>query len=71
MNVGLAGILGLINAAIPNIVTTIMMIRNQDGTHTAVFYLDSADAQFAANQKQISDWMAAHQAAKPVTPLTP
>ncbi len=57
---GLAGILQLLNLAIPNIVSVITVIRNANGTHSAVFYLDSADAQFAQNQAELGAWLAAH-----------
>jgi hypothetical protein len=52
--------LALINAILPIAANIITIIRNQDGTLTAVAYLDQADAQFATNAKQISDWFAAH-----------
>ena len=55
---GIAAILELINAAAPGVISLVAMIRHKDGTMTAVAYLDEADTQFAANQKQIADWFA-------------
>ena len=65
---GIAAILGLINAAIPTISNLWVLIHNNDGSVTPVVLLNQADAGFAANLKQISDWSAAHPstpAAKP------
>jgi hypothetical protein len=51
-------ILSIINIAEPGVAQLITMIRHKDGTQTAVFYLDEADTNFSANQKQIADWFA-------------
>lgn len=51
-------ILGILNIAIPEVAQLITIIRHKDGTQTAVVYLDEADANFNANQKQIADWFA-------------
>jgi hypothetical protein len=56
----LAAALQLISLAEPAIASVIMLIRGSGGTTTAIVYLDSADAQFAADQKQVQDWLAAH-----------
>ncbi len=57
---GIAAILGLINAAIPTISNLWVLIHNSNGTVTPVVLLNQADAEFAANLKQISDWSASH-----------
>ena len=56
----LSMILSLLDTAIPAIGSLVVMIRGTNGTTSAVVYLDQADAQFAANLKQVSDWLAAH-----------
>ena len=55
----LAAALQLINLAEPAIASVIMLIRGAHGGTTAIVYLDSADAQFAANQTEIQAWLAA------------
>jgi hypothetical protein len=55
-----AGILALINAGEPLLANVIVAIRHSSGATSFVFYLDEADPQFAANTKQVSDWLAAH-----------
>ena len=55
---GASAILQLINLILPGVANFILMVRGQDGSTSAVVYLDAADAQFAANQKQIQDWLA-------------
>ncbi len=57
---GASAILQLINLILPGIANFILMIKGQDGSTSAVVYLDAADTQFVANQKQIQDWLAAH-----------
>ena len=54
----LAGILQIINLIIPAIGSVIVAIKGANGGMSAIIYLDEADAQFAANQKQIADWLA-------------
>lgn len=65
---GIGAILQLINLAIPAITNVIVAIKGQTGT-SVVVYLDQADAQFAENQKQVADWLAAH--GKTAAPLVP
>ncbi len=60
---GLAALLQLFNAAAPTIGSLILLIRHKDGTLSATAILDETDAQFAANQKQITDWLAQHPGA--------
>ena len=63
----LAAILQILNLALPAASSLIVAIRGADGSASAIVYLDQADTQFAANQAQITDWLAAHGkvAAKP------
>jgi len=58
---GVNAVLTLLNLLIPAGANIITLIFHKDGTKTAVMYLDEADAQFAANQKQIADWVASHK----------
>ena len=51
----------LLNTAAPGVASIIMMIRNKNGTVTIMPLLDEADAQYAENIKQASDWLAAHK----------
>lgn len=64
---GIAAILALINAAIPNITSLWILIHHNDGTVSPLVILNEADAQFAANLKQLSDWSAAHPSTKAST----
>ena len=64
---GIAAILALINAAIPNIASLWVLIHHADGTVSPLVILNDADAGFSANLTQISNWVAAH----PVTTATP
>jgi hypothetical protein len=57
---GIAAILQLLNIAIPNIVSVVTVIRNANGTNSAIFYLDQADSQFAQNSADLGAWLAAH-----------
>lgn len=57
---GIAALLQLINVAAPIVANVIVAIKNTNGSTSALVYLDAADAQFAANQQQVSDWLAAH-----------
>lgn len=50
----------LFNTIEPGIASIVTLIRKKDGTISVVTYLDEADAQFAANLKQITDWFAAN-----------
>lgn len=59
----LLALLQLLNAASPVIGSLIVAIKHTDGSLSATVILDQADANFAANQKQVSDWLAAHQTA--------
>jgi hypothetical protein len=65
---GFAAILQLLNIAIPNIVSVITVIRNANGTNSAIFYLDQADSQFAQNQQDLGAWLAAHPFAQTTAP---
>ena len=65
---GIAAILQLITAAEPGVISLITMIRGQNGSTTAVVYLDEADTQFAANQKQIADWFSSKGKTPPPVP---
>ncbi len=56
----LAALLQILNIAAPIVANVIVAIRNNNGATSAIVYLDAADADFAANQKQVSDWLAAH-----------
>jgi len=62
---GFTGAVSLINLLLPTVTNIITMIVHKDGTTTAVVYLDEADTQLAANQKQIADWFAAKGRALP------
>ena len=55
-----AAILQLVNLALPEIGSLIVMIKGKNGGTSAVVYLDEADVQFASNQQQIADWLKAH-----------
>lgn len=57
---GFAQLLQLFTLAEPAIGSLIVLIRHKDGTLSATAILDEADTQFAANQKQIGDWLSAH-----------
>lgn len=54
---GLSAILQILNLALPAVSTLIVAIRGQNGGVSAIVYLDQADANFAANQQQIADWL--------------
>jgi len=54
----MGAILQLLNLVLPSVANLILIVKNQDGSQAAVVYLDAADAQLAANQKQIQDWLA-------------
>ena len=56
----LQALLAILNIAAPLVGSVIVAIKNANGTTSVMTILDSADAQFAANQKQISDWLALH-----------
>ena len=53
-------IVNLLNTAVPGIASLIMMIKNSDGTISIPVLLDQADAKFAENLKEATDWMKAH-----------
>jgi len=53
----LANILAILNLVLPAIGSIVVAIRGKNGGMSAVVYLDEADAQFAANQQQIADWL--------------
>jgi hypothetical protein len=56
---GIVGVTNLLNIVLPLATNVITMLVHKDGTTTAIVYLDEADTQIAANQKQITDWFAA------------
>jgi|WetSurMetagenome_2_1015567.scaffolds.fasta_scaffold42080_4 hypothetical protein len=53
-------ILNLLNVASPGIAQLVLLVKQKDGTIGVVQMLDQADAQFDANMKQASDWLAEH-----------
>jgi len=53
----IAAILALISAGESILGPVIVAIRNKTGGTSITVILDSADAGFAANQKQINDWL--------------
>ena len=53
----LANILAILNLVLPAIGSIVVAIRGKSGGMSAIVYLDEADAQFAANQQQIADWL--------------
>jgi hypothetical protein len=57
---GIGAILQILNLALPAISTLIVAIRGTGGGMSAIIYLDQADANFAADQQQIADWLKAH-----------
>jgi len=62
---GIAGILSLVNVLAPSIVNLVMMFKQKDGSTSVIVLLDAADAQNAANQQQVADWLKAHGAQPP------
>ena len=64
---GLTSILAIVNALAPEIVNVIVAIKNNSGGTSALVYLNEADTDFAANQAQVTQWLAAHN----LTPSTP
>jgi hypothetical protein len=54
-------IVNLLNAVVPGIASLILLIRKKDGTVSVAAMLDEADAKFAANIQQASDWLNAHK----------
>jgi hypothetical protein len=62
---GLTAILALINAAIPAVTNLIVLLKNEDGTVTAI--VTSAQAATAADIQAMQAWLAAH----PSTPAAP
>ena len=53
----IAAILALISTGEQILGPIIVAIRNKAGGTSVVMILDSADANFSANQKQINDWL--------------
>ena len=58
---GLAiSIVELLNVLAPDIADLILLIRRKDGTISVAQLLDEADAGFAANLQQATDWLKTH-----------
>ena len=58
---GLAiSIVQLLNTLSPGIADLILLIRKRDGTISVTQLLDEADAGFAANLQQATDWLKTH-----------
>jgi hypothetical protein len=66
---GIQAILALINAAIPNVASLIVAIKNANGGVDIGVLLSSADADYQKSVDQAQAWLAAHPATtKPPTP---
>lgn len=64
----LSAILQILNLALPALSSVIVAIKGVDGSGSAIVYLDQADANAAANQVLITDWMTAHGKVAAVAP---
>jgi hypothetical protein len=53
----LGNILAILNLVLPAIGSIVVAIKGKNGGMSAIVYLDEADAQFAANQQQIAQWL--------------
>ncbi len=58
----LAAILQVINILAPQVRSVVTIIRNANGTHSVVFYLDAADVQLTENITGLTEWLKAHGA---------
>jgi hypothetical protein len=58
---GFIAVVTLLNTAAPGLIKLVgILTQKADGTWDAVAILDQAEAQNAANIKQLADWFSAH-----------